>query len=114
MLRSAIFALLLDTVFVAGLLFVYQDIAWRTAYAASVHSACPSPGCAYTSSFSFGVLTRIFTMSGTNVALASPPTLDWVQVFALALVVVNGWLAYGLYRGWSRRPKQGAVAAVAQ
>ena len=114
MLRSAAFALFLDIVFVAGLLFVFQDIAWRTAYAASVHSACPSPGCAYTSSFSFGILTRIFTMSGTNVSLVSPPTLDWVQVFALALVVVNAWFAYEVYKEWSRRPKRGSVAAMAQ
>lgn len=44
--------------------------------------------------------TQLFTMdgatSGQNLGqhLVSPPTLDWLQVLALALVVINVWFAY--------------------
>lgn len=103
MVRAVYWVAALDAVFVSLLALVYRDLGWRTGYAESVHSACPGSGCSYSASFSFGFLTRYFTMSGNGVSLMSPPTLDWVQVLVLLLVVVNGWYALSYLRERRRR-----------
>jgi len=79
-----------DFVLVVLELLVLQDLQWRTSYAASVHAGTNG----YTPSFSYNVLTRVFTMSGNGPSLVSPLTLDWVQLLAIVLVVVNVWLGY--------------------
>jgi len=91
--RTAIFVLLVDAVLVLAVSFVFQDLQWRTSYAATLHYACPQP-CSYSSSFSYSVLTRFFTMSGNGVSLTSPPTIDWVQILAVLLAAINAWFAY--------------------
>jgi len=83
-----------DLVLLILLYYVLQDLAWRTYYAGTPHV----PGSPYTPSFSYSVLIRYFTMAGSNVSLTSPPTLDWVQLLVLVLVVVNGWFVYHVYR----------------
>lgn len=85
--------LIADVVLLGTLFFVLQDLQWREAFAASPHNACPQL-CSYSPSFSYNLLTRFFTMVGNGQSLVSPPTLDWVQLLALALVVVNVLFAY--------------------
>ena len=82
-----------DLLFVFAFYSVLQDLSWRTYYAASPHDACGGL-CTYTPSFSYGFLTRTFTLAGNNASLVSPPTLDWVQVIIYTLVLVNLWLVY--------------------
>ena len=93
-MRFAYKVALADLALLAALYFVLQDLAWRTYYAGTPHAAVSG----YAPSFSYSFFTRFFTMAGSGVSLTSPPTLDWVQVLALALVVVNGWFAYREYR----------------
>ena len=85
---------LVDLVLVAALYFVLQDISWRTYYAMTPHAGVSG----YTPSFSYSLLTRFFSMAGSNVPLTSPPTLDWVQVIAYVLVAINAWYAYLLLK----------------
>lgn len=100
-----------DLLLLTALYFVLQDLSWRTHYAASPHNACGGV-CAYTPSFSYGFLTRIFTMTGNNAQLVSPPTVDWVQVLVVLLVAINAWFAYVTLkprlRGGASKPEPGA------
>ena len=86
-----------DIVFLVALYFVLRDLNWRTSYAALPHDACGG-FCTYTPSFGYGLFTRTFTMSGNGVQLTSPPMLDWVQVLAALLILVNGWYLYVVLR----------------
>lgn len=95
--------LLADVVFVVALYFVLRDLNWRTSYAALPHDACGG-FCTYTPSYGYGLFTRTFTMAGNGVKLTSPPMLDWIQVLAILLILVNGWYLYVLYRERMRQP----------
>ena len=103
---------LVDLVLVYALFSVLQDLDWRTYYAGTPHAAVPS---GYAASFSYSVHTRFFTMSAGNVTLTSPPTLDWVQLVVIALVVVNAWFAYVALRdsghAWPWAPRRDAASA---
>ena len=92
--KTVLKVILVDAVLLAGLYSVFSDLDWRTSYGSSVHDACGGP-CSYSASFSHSVLTQFFTLSGNGVTLTSPPTLDWVQLLVLALVLINAWYAYG-------------------
>jgi len=105
MVRVSVKVLLADVVLLAAVYSVLQDLSWRSAYAASPHSACPLP-CGYSASFSYNLLTRFFTMAGHGVSLTSPPTFDWVQMLVLGLIVVNAWFAVSSYRARANRPKE--------
>jgi hypothetical protein len=85
-----------DVLLLTAEYFVLQDQGRRTAYAASLHSACPVP-CGYSTSYAYGILTQFFTMMGQGVSLTSPPTLDWTQVLVVLLIIVNGWFLYSLF-----------------
>jgi hypothetical protein len=89
-----------DAVLVAAIIYVIQDLQWRSTYAAETINRCGGP-CSYTPSFSYGLLTQVFTMSGNSVQLPSPATLDWIQVLVYALVLLNAWLVYTYWK--SRR-----------
>jgi hypothetical protein len=94
--------LFVDIVLVVALYFVLQDLQWRTSYAASPHDACGGL-CTYAPSFGYGIFTRVFTMSGNGVGLASPLMVDWVQILAVLLALVNGWYLYVVLR--ARKPQ---------
>ncbi|MDG6920163.1 MAG: hypothetical protein JRN44_00190 [Nitrososphaerota archaeon] len=96
MARLPLKLLAVDVVLVALAYLVVRDQAVRADYAASLHTACASL-CSYTPSFSYGILVQYFTMTGNGVSLTSPPTLDWFQVIAVLLVVVNAWHLYSNY-----------------
>jgi hypothetical protein len=83
---------LVDLVLVAALVLVAMDQQWRSSYGASHHND-GYPG-EYMVSVSYGLLTRVFTMSGTTTTLVSPASLDWLQVIVLFLVLVNGIYIY--------------------
>ena len=100
MLRNLLKVFAADAVLLVALYYVFQDLGWRTSFAASLHSACPS-ACGYTPSFSYGILTRVCTMSGHGVILNSAITLDWVQVLSLVLIAVNAWFIYDSF--WKGR-----------
>jgi hypothetical protein len=92
-------AALADLVLLVALYFVLQDLAWRAYYSGVPHAGVSG----YAPSSSYSVLIRYFAMAGSAVNLTSPSTLDWVQLLGLALVVVNAWLAYGIYRSRAAR-----------
>ena len=102
--------LLADIVLVVALYFVLQDLSWRAYYAMSPHDACGGL-CGYTPSSGYSLFTRFFTMAGNGVSLTSPPTLDWVQVLAVALLVANGWYLYTVLM--ARRKSTAGPAAAA-
>jgi len=91
--KTALKVILADAVLLTGLYLVVKDLEWRSSYAASAHNACEGP-CSYTPSLSHSILTQFFTMTGNGVSLTSPPTLDWVQLLVVILVVVNVWYGY--------------------
>ena len=91
--RMAMKVLLVDVVLFVGMFYVTQDLQWRTSYAASLHTACPQL-CGYSASYAYSILTQFFTMAGHGASLTSPPTLDWVQLFTVALLALNLWFAY--------------------
>jgi hypothetical protein len=93
MVRTIFKVLAVDIVLLVALFYVLQDLQWRSNFAASLHRAC-SPPCGYSTSYSYSLLTRFFTMSGNGVGLTSPPTLDWIQVITLVLVAINAWFVY--------------------
>jgi len=103
MFKTALKVLAADAVLLVTLFYVIQDLQWRTSYAGALR---------YSPSFSYNVLTQFFTMAGSTSRLTSPPTLDWVQTLAYALVVVNAWFAYLLVKSRRSRPPEGASAQV--
>jgi hypothetical protein len=97
MARTLYLVILADVLLLVALLLVEQDLAWRSAYASSLHGACPQQ-CRYSPSMSYSFLAQFFTMGGNGVSLTSPATLDWVQLLTYVLVIVNGWYLYGVLR----------------
>ena len=79
-----------DLVIVYALASVLQDLSWRVYYAGTPHAGVPG----FAASFSYSLLARFFTMARSGVSLTSPPTLDWVQILELLLILVNGWFVY--------------------
>jgi len=106
--RRTLWVVIADVLLITGLYYVLLDLQWRSAYASSLHYACEGP-CSYTASFSRSILTQFFTMSGNNSSLTSPPTLDWVQLLVLALVLINVWYGYSFL---FERRKTGSAAAI--
>ena len=92
-MRNAIKVLMVDVVLLAAAFFVLENLQARAVYAASPHDVCGGL-CSFTPSFSYGIFTRSFTMTGNGEQLVSPPILDWVQLLSLALVVVNVLFVY--------------------
>ncbi len=106
MIRTALKVLAADIVLVAVVLWVLQDLQWRSGYAASAHDAC-SGVCSYTPSLGYTLLTQFFTMAGNGVRLTSPATLDWVQALAYALILVNAWFGYRILKSRKGGPIEG-------
>jgi len=93
---------IVDVLSFVALYYILQDLQWRTSYAASPHDACRGI-CQYSPSFSYNFLIRFFAMDGNGQHLVSPPTLDWVQVFSIVLVVANLWFAYSFIKARRRQ-----------
>ena len=100
MVKTYIKVIAADLVLLAALLWVLQDLQWRTGYAASPHAGTTG----YIPSFSYSVLTQFFNMAGNGVSLTSPPTLDWVQFLVYVLVALNAWFAYQTLRHRRAQP----------
>lgn len=99
-MKTYYFVLLIDAILLVAVFYVVGDIQWRVADAGSPHGRTSG----YSTSFTYSVFTQVFTMTGKGVVLSSPPTLDWVQVLAVALLVVNGWFLYSVYAGRKNKP----------
>lgn len=82
-----IFLGIFDLLALTFLYYVLQDLAWRASYVTSEHL---TPSTAY--SFFF----HTFTISGGTVQfpLVSPPTLDWVEVIVVSMIIVNGYYLF--------------------
>ena len=75
---------------------VFLDEQWRFACALGQEPSCIARS---DPSYSYSVLTQFFSMkSQSMMLLGSPPVLDWTQVFALLLVVVNVWFLSSILR----------------
>ena len=96
-MRNAFKVLLVDAVLLVAAFYVLENLQTRSVFAATTRDVCGGP-CSYAPSYSYGVFTRFFTMTGNGVRLVSPPTLDWVQLLSLALVVVNVWFVYAVVK----------------
>jgi hypothetical protein len=101
LVKTYLKVVLVDILILIALYYVVADQQSRVSYAASPHG---HTSVGYSVSFGYSLFTQIFTMSGPGVTLSSPPTLDWIQVLVFALVLLNGWFLYSVYRGRSRAP----------
>ncbi len=95
MFKNAVKVLVADVVLLVAEFYVLQDLQWRSNFATLPKMVCPQ-SCSYTPSFSYGVLTQLFTMAGKGVSLTSPATLDWTQLIVVLLVLLNSWFVYGI------------------
>lgn len=88
MRKRTVEVLIVDSVVLILTHFVHADEQWRI-YCASGQEA----GCLVRSdpSYFYSLLTRYFSMRNGTMLLMSPPTLDWIQVFVVVLVMVNVW-----------------------
>ena len=91
-MKTYLWVIPIDAHLLVSLGYVLSDLQWRVAYAAT--SVGHERG--YAPSFMYSVFTQVFTLKGPSgsLALTSPPTLDWVQVLAVLLVLLNGWWLY--------------------
>jgi hypothetical protein len=103
MFRTGLKVLAADIVLIVTLFYVTQDLQWRSSYAGTL---------SYAPSFSYSVLTQFFTMARGTLLLTSPPTLDWVQTLAYALVVVNAWFVYVIIKTRRSHQPKGASLQV--
>lgn len=94
MWKNAIKALIADLALLTLAFLVIQNLQSRAAYAATPRAACESLCSSY---FSHGILTQFLSLTENGGTLVSPPSLDWLQVLSLALVVVNVWFVYRFY-----------------
>jgi len=102
LVRTILKVLVVDAILLAAEFWVFQDLQWRTGFASSLHNAC-SHLCTYSPSFSYGILIQFFTMTGNGVHLTSPPTFDWAQALAYAVVILNAWFAYRFFQSRKSR-----------
>ncbi len=93
MVRTGVKVLGVDSVLLVTEYLVLQDVLWRSAYASS-EGLSPS--------YSYSLLTQFFTMAGRSLVLESPPTLDWVLVLLVVLVILNLWYSIVAIRRWRR------------
>ena len=96
MVRRAGALAVFDFLALAVLYFVLRDLAWRTSYAESERLILRT---------TYSLFIRMFRVTGNTIQtpLVSPPALDWVQVVAVLLIVVNGLYVLSRLR---RSPKR--------
>lgn len=104
MVRWYVKLVVFDAFALAALYFVLDDLAARNSYAVSEGL---TPGASYS------IFTRMFSIGGRSIPLVSPPTLDWVQVIVVVLVVVDLAFVYpallrALKPSTSRRVPEGS------
>ena len=82
MARTLVKVVLADVIMSFGLILVLEDLGWRSAYAATK---------GFSPSYSYSVFTHVFSLTRQQLILASPLTLDWIQLFVAGLIVLNLW-----------------------
>jgi len=86
--KLTIEVLVVDAVLLILTYLLYSDELWRTGCALGNGLNCSIRS---DPSFSYSLFTRFFSMRNNTMLLTSPPTLDWIQVIAAILVLVNVW-----------------------
>jgi hypothetical protein len=111
MVATGVKVLLADAVLLLAEFFAIQDFQARVACA--LGSPLYGYGCLARSSpsYSYSFLTESFSMVVNGTTVRSPPMLDWVQLTAAALIVINVWYVYFLLR---RRPSNKMDGSVVQ
>ncbi len=104
MVRTGVKVLVVDSVLLVTEYLVLQDLLWRSAYASS-EGLSPA--------YSYSLLTQFFIMAGRGLVLESPPTLDWVLVLLVVLVILNLWYSVVAIRRWRRGNTSAQDAAAA-
>jgi hypothetical protein len=112
MVATGVKVLLADAVLLLAEFFAIQDIQARVA--CSLGSPLYGYGCLARSSpsYSYSFLTESFSMIVNGTTVRSPPMIDWVQLTAGVLVVINLWYLYGVLRRRSSRQVSRAVNKV--
>jgi len=97
MARTAWKVLILDAVLLLAEFEIIQDAHNRIQCA--LGSSLYGQSCMVRSSpsFSHSLLTQSFSMIVGGTYLQSPPTLDWAQLIAYILVVINVWYGYTVF-----------------
>ncbi|MDA4121479.1 MAG: hypothetical protein OK404_03620 [Thaumarchaeota archaeon] len=111
MVSTGLKVLLADAVLLLAEFFATQDIQARVACA--VGSPLYGFGCLARSSpaYSYSLFTESFSMIVNGTTVRSPTMLDWVQLTAAALIVINVWYVYFLIR---RKPSNKMAGSMAQ
>ena len=86
-MKALLKVVMADIVLVAFAIGVLADEQWR-AYYATRGGLQPST--------EYSILTQYFSMKTVSTTLTSPPTLSWIQVIIVSLVLVNGIYLYRL------------------
>ena len=100
--RTVVKVTIADAILLAGVYLVLINRGWKKQCAIGNAVDCTARSSPH---FSYSVFTIYFSMvsppstaSPSGMLLQSPPSLDWVQVFVAALVVINAWYAYSALR----------------
>jgi hypothetical protein len=92
--RSDLELVAIDAVLLVVALLIFQNLEWKVSFAATSR-----PGISgYAAYYSYSLFTQTFGMSGGQLTLTSPPTLDWLQVIGAVLAVLNGLYLYSRLR----------------
>lgn len=89
--RRAIEVAVTDALLLVGTYLVIVNRQWKINCALGLTTDCTPRNSPH---FAYSVFTVYFSMNSSltpHVLLTSPPSLDWVQVFVAALVVINAW-----------------------
>ena len=98
MTRTLVKVILADIIMAVGLVLALEDLGWRSAYAAAK---------GFSPSYSYSVFSQVFSLRRQELDLASPLTLDWVQLLSVALIVLNSWYLIRV----GRRGRSGSLGA---
>ena|SRR5215472_14772949 len=100
--RTGVKVLIADAVLLIAEFFAISDVQARLTCANG--AALYGQGCLTRDSpgYSYSVLVQYLSMTSQGgLVLTSPPTLDWIQLLVVALIVINLWYIVKTFR--SRR-----------
>lgn len=105
MVRRAIEVAVADALLLIGTYLVVLNRQWKVNCVLGMANDCTPRSSPH---FSYSVFTVYFSLNSSltpHVLLASPPSLDWVQVFVAALVILNVWYSLTLLRDGRKKAK---------
>ena len=98
MVGTGLKVLIADAVLLLAEFFVLQDVQARVGCA--LGSPLYGSACLTRASpvYSYSLLTESFSMMINGTGVSSPTMLDWAQLMAVALIVINVWFVYIVVR----------------